>query len=534
MKKILISFTLFVAFSFSLSAQMVLQAKITGLGQYDNVQRNKLNKSGEKFLIYFSDKKITFYNPNGSVWKTIDSSIIKQTPCTKAIWDRGLTTNTYKSTDELEFFYTCQENGSIGIADENGKSFFNSNEPMENFDFYGKKGFVTADKYIYSSKDSFKTFKYYADKNGTPTLVKTFKDSRTALIGFSVAAQYNTKSFYQITKDNKINLFDLNANLLATIPVPAFPSGVPIAIVENISQKLYNTDDKWECGMWYFDKNSNTKYRIFDETGKILKEFNNFAYTNPQGTRMIVYAKDTVPTRLYELPGLKVLKVYKGKPEYFGGFDNQGQVEAYIDNYSVDNTYSLLTEKGVLLKKVKIDAISGYDYYYTSHTSLPNNKYVFVHTYSLTGSNADNRYLYRVTFSDGKTQDFKDYNNSSLSTLEGADVLLILDKIDSKKEKTTEIYNFGKYAVGINEAETLTGVSIYPNPFEDKLTVELKNAEQGLVKVSLTNQLGQIVDSKESNETNITMNGYANYAKGIYFLTIEQNGKKSIQKVVKN
>ena len=64
--------------------------------------------------------------------------------------------------------------------------------------------------------------------------------------------------------------------------------------------------------------------------------------------------------------------------------------------------------------------------------------------------------------------------------------------------------------------------------------MELKNEEQGLVKVSLTNQLGQIVDSKESNETNITMNGYGIYAKGIYFLTIEQNGKKSIQKVVKN
>ena len=51
MKKILISFTLFVAFSFSLSAQMVLQAKIDGLSQYEDVYRAKLNKSGEKLRV---------------------------------------------------------------------------------------------------------------------------------------------------------------------------------------------------------------------------------------------------------------------------------------------------------------------------------------------------------------------------------------------------------------------------------------------------------------------------------------------------
>ena len=535
MKKILISFALFIAFSSSLSAQLVLQAKFTGLYEYANIQRKKLNKSGEKFSIYSDYQKTAYYNTDGSVWKVLDGSIIKQTPCMEAEWTGVSRTDTYKSTDDLEFSYSCKENKAFGLADENGKSFFNTNEPVVDYIFYGKQGLITADKDIFTQQDSFKTFKYYANKNGIPTLTKTFQDSRTALLSISYVSQYNLKNLFQVTKDNKVNLFDLDANLLSTTPVPAFPSGVPFAAVQNSSQKLYNTDDKWEFALWYFDIKLKNKYRIFDETGKILKEFGSFPYYNSTGSRMIVYSKDTVPTKLYELPGFKVLKVYDGN-EYFDDFDSKGQVVNALDSYILDNTFSLLTEKGTLIKKVEIDPILDYNYQRTSYADLPNNKYVFVHVFSsdVPTTNNNNKYLYRVTFPDGKTQDFKDYSGFYFQTLEGADILLYFDKFDDKNERTTEIYNFGKYAVSTTDAETLTGVSIYPNPFEDKLTVELKNAEQGLVKVSLTNQLGQIVDSKESNETNITMNGYGSYAKGIYFLTIEQNGKKSIQKVVKN
>ena len=533
MKKILISFTLFVAFSFSLSAQMVLQAKFTGLGQYDNIRREKLNKSGEKFSIYFDYQKTVYYNTDGSIWKILDSSVIKQVPCTKARWSGLAWTNTYKSTNDLEFSYYCNGNKSFGFADENGKSFFSSNEQVIDYKFYGKKGIVTTDKFIFSSQDSFKTFKYYADKNGALTLAKTFKDSRTALMGFSNVAQYSAKNFYQITKDNKVNLFDLNFNPLATTPVPAFPSEVPIVIVEDISQKLYNADDKWEFALSYYDAKFDVKYRIFDETGKILKEFNNFPNTNSTGSRMFVSSIDTTADKMYEIPGFKILKVYDGK-EKFAGFDKKGQVINSLNDYGVNSSFSLFTEKGTLIQKVKVDAVPGYNYYYTTYTALPNDKYAFLHVYSSIAFALNNQYFYRVVLPDGKIQDFKEYGNFSIKTLEGSDVLLFLNKFDDKNVQTIEIYNFGKYAVTTNDTEILTGVSIYPNPFEDKLTVELKNAEQGLVKVSLTNQLGQIVDSKESNETNITMNGYGSYAKGIYFLTIEQNGKKSIQKVVKN
>ena len=539
MKKILFSLTLFVAFSFSLSAQMVWETNFTDLGQSVSFNRENLNKAGEKFVNSYYDKKalkIEFYNSNGTVWKVIDSSIvIKELPCMNVTKEVGVETKIkFKKTSDFELYCTSKGCSKLVIADEEGNVMFNDTIT----DSYAKNSngiSVLNATSIYQIKN----LKYYSNDNGVFTLTKTLNDIRAGGFVKTHVSQYDNKYFYEITKDYNVKVYDLNWKLLFTTPIPVISTPYSQLRVSEVSQKLFNTDDKFEFVLYVSNKNLQHTITVFDETGKILwkkKSIEDFLNFNSSGTRMYDFIGSAAKATLYKLPGLDTIGTYGGNDVLF---DTKEQAIIINDNYANDKTFSISSETK-LIKKVGINNISGYKYNGTTAVELPNNQYAFLQGFldiNATSNPNTNSYIYRIVLPDGKTQDFKNYklSNTELSIVGGLDTKLMLSKFDvANDKKIIEIYNFGKYAVGTNEAETLTGVSIYPNPFEDKLTVELKNAEQGLVKVNLTNQLGQIVDSKESNETNITMNGYGSYAKGIYFLTIEQNGKKSIQKVVKN
>ena len=535
MKKILCYLMLFVAFSYTADAQMILQAKVTTL-QNRPVSRVKLKKSGEKLTYRTTNPTKRFYlNTDGSIWKTVDNASIKQTPCANATWAN--TVNSFspmQSTNDLEYFYKCPNDNSIGMTDENGKSFFNTNEPvLGDYVTHDNLGFITCDKAISSATDSIKTFKYYKNNNGVLTLAKTFKDVRTALGSFTSSGDAQN-IIYQITKDNKVILYDLNFNVLATVPVAPFPNGVQSINIKNVYQKVFNTDSKWEFTMTVYDKDGKSSTYIYDEAGSILLEVKGNTYNNATNTRMIAYS--FLENKLYELPGLKLLKTCT-YPESLNGFNSKNAAEIYLDNYKIDKTFSVLSENGTVIKKIKITDVAGYDYNNTIYVELPNNSYAFLLYYysSTTSSSTPNSRLFSVILPDGKIQDFKDYDNAYFSELAGANLNLFSTKVDvAKNEKTTEIYNFGKY-VGTNDAtEQLTGVSVYPNPFADNIVVQLDNNEQGEVTLSLTNQLGQVLSSQTSNETTINMNGYANYPSGLYFMSVEQNGKKTIQKIVKN
>jgi len=76
---------------------------------------------------------------------------------------------------------------------------------------------------------------------------------------------------------------------------------------------------------------------------------------------------------------------------------------------------------------------------------------------------------------------------------------------------------------------TLTNISIYPNPAEDTLTVE---SQEALTKVAIFNLLGQEVKSLNTTATNVNID-VANLDAGVYIIKLTANNKESSQKFIK-
>ena len=76
------------------------------------------------------------------------------------------------------------------------------------------------------------------------------------------------------------------------------------------------------------------------------------------------------------------------------------------------------------------------------------------------------------------------------------------------------------------ENKDLIQFSLYPNPSNDEFTIQL-NGNIGLEKVSIYNQLGQLVKVSSTDTT-----GIQDLSSGIYFVEISTDQGKSIQKLI--
>lgn len=76
--------------------------------------------------------------------------------------------------------------------------------------------------------------------------------------------------------------------------------------------------------------------------------------------------------------------------------------------------------------------------------------------------------------------------------------------------------------------------TIYPNPFIDKFTIDLKNQYSNFCNVSIHNMLGQIIYS-ETIQSPTTQIDLSNYNSGLYFVKISdhQNNIQTL-KIVKD
>ncbi|MBA3663655.1 MAG: T9SS type A sorting domain-containing protein [Bacteroidetes bacterium] len=83
---------------------------------------------------------------------------------------------------------------------------------------------------------------------------------------------------------------------------------------------------------------------------------------------------------------------------------------------------------------------------------------------------------------------------------------------------------------GVNERSVLNGLSVYPNPTQGELTIQLSNG--ALKDVEVLDLTGRIILSNSSSKDKITLN-ISNLANGIYFVKIQSNNAVEIIKVVK-
>lgn len=73
----------------------------------------------------------------------------------------------------------------------------------------------------------------------------------------------------------------------------------------------------------------------------------------------------------------------------------------------------------------------------------------------------------------------------------------------------------------------------YPNPFSDKINIELNSDDDSAVKIKVSDVAGRIIYEQMINANNVYMLG-DNVSNGIYFVEARQRGRVKTIRVVKN
>lgn len=90
-------------------------------------------------------------------------------------------------------------------------------------------------------------------------------------------------------------------------------------------------------------------------------------------------------------------------------------------------------------------------------------------------------------------------------------------------------FNVGNLSVDEN---SLNSVSVYPNPFNDKLTI---SSEQIIKKAVIVDMLGKTIYNQQNFSEGIETINLQNISKGMYFLVLEsENNQSKTIKIVKN
>jgi len=82
----------------------------------------------------------------------------------------------------------------------------------------------------------------------------------------------------------------------------------------------------------------------------------------------------------------------------------------------------------------------------------------------------------------------------------------------------------------VNETFNDNNFSIYPNPFNNKFTLNINSNKA--YNVTITNTFGQLIISKQINQQTTEIN-LSNYPNGIYFVNISVEDKRKVFKLVK-
>ncbi|MGK0430644.1 MAG: hypothetical protein ACJARX_002323 [Psychroserpens sp.] len=108
---------------------------------------------------------------------------------------------------------------------------------------------------------------------------------------------------------------------------------------------------------------------------------------------------------------------------------------------------------------------------------------------------------------------------------------------------TTKVFSFRSNLVlgtianpVILEDETLFGITVSPNPFDDYLNIKINSTQRQVVSFQIHNMLGQLVFSNEVavGEGENDLRVAPNLSLGTYILNVNVNNNNSVFKVIKN
>ena len=84
--------------------------------------------------------------------------------------------------------------------------------------------------------------------------------------------------------------------------------------------------------------------------------------------------------------------------------------------------------------------------------------------------------------------------------------------------------------VGINSTETISNLSMYPNPTNNTVTIHAN--DQLITKVEIFNTSGKLVAAKTGLNRNSFQFNYLELSKGMYLVNIHLNDNKIIKKLI--
>jgi len=118
--------------------------------------------------------------------------------------------------------------------------------------------------------------------------------------------------------------------------------------------------------------------------------------------------------------------------------------------------------------------------------------------------------------------------DSSGALVPGTYTVTVTDSDRCKAVDTVVI----KYGTGVTNVNGGINFSIYPNPANTSVTVDLQNTYDNAT-ISLRDIIGQTLMSRELTVSSVTLDLGA-YASGVYFIEVAQGGKTAVRKLVIN
>ena len=211
-------------------------------------------------------------------------------------------------------------------------------------------------------------------------------------------------------------------------------------------------------------------------------------------------------------------------------------------------SYSSTTNSVSLLKDIATGTLSGisntnfdYDLYFNNKKIVLGNKLVLVaQSYANGITSGNGSHQEEIWTSDG----------TSAGTHKAVSTFTPFTSSDYYYNSMTpfngDVYCYGSYStssptlwklkLGITTSiqdnlNSETNFSVYPNPAKDILNITLDNKSNNNIKVIITNLLGESVLTETYMSNNISLKTNQ-LNSGVYFVTIENKGKQSTQKII--
>jgi hypothetical protein len=96
-------------------------------------------------------------------------------------------------------------------------------------------------------------------------------------------------------------------------------------------------------------------------------------------------------------------------------------------------------------------------------------------------------------------------------------------------------YKYTDQTLGINKSNTLSIISIYPNPANEEIHIKLDGLYRNITLFMKDIMGNEVLNRKFRDKKSIDLNsGIARLSEGIYFITIMADNKKAVFKILKN